>query len=251
LDAFHKEKSTLKSVLENGKPTSNTKFIKLLLNKFNITELYGKSIKDKRGGKSNIHSWDLDLKGEIPISYKEFLNTLLKERRRKEWANLTGITWMDGMPLTVSQIKHFYKQDNLTKMLDELVSLGYLKLEHPKKLITEKSGISHRVYDVTKEMGYNIVTGKLSFEVNKVLDPNDVAPTLVAMDMQKLYVVDNNGLRRLTLREGLRLFGYPDNFIFNVSEKDGYDLLGNTVVVPVIKAVASRLINKLTENKLL
>lgn len=63
------------------------------------------------------------------------------------------------------------------------------------------------------------------------------------MDMQKLYVVDNGGLRRLSLREGLRICGYPDDIKFDVSEKDGFDLLGNTVVVPVIKAVAERLLN--------
>ncbi len=75
------------------------------------------------------------------------------------------------------------------------------------------------------------------------MGPNEIAPTLVAMDMQKLFVADGGGLRRLTLREGLRLFGYPETMQLNVSEKDGFDLLGNTVVVPVIKAVATRLIN--------
>ena len=79
------------------------------------------------------------------------------------------------------------------------------------------------------------------------MSPYEIAPTLVAMDMQKLYVGDNGGLRRLSLREGLRLFGYPDNIKFNVNEKDGFDLLGNTVVVPVIQAVAERLLN--TYNK--
>ena len=61
--------------------------------------------------------------------------------------------------------------------------------------------------------------------------------------VKKLYVGDNGGLRRLTLREGLRLCGYPDNIKFNVNEKEGFDLLGNTVVVPVIKAVAERLLD--------
>ena len=75
--------------------------------------------------------------------------------------------------------------------------------------------------------------------------PKEIAPTLVAMDMQKLYVGDNGGLRKLSLREGLRLCGYPDNIKLNVSEKDGFDLLGNTVVVPVIKAVAERLLETL------
>lgn len=98
---------------------------------------------------------------------------------------------------------------------------------------------------MAKPKGYNIVAGKLSFEINKVMSPAEIAPTLVAMDMQKLYVGDNGGLRRLSLREGLRLCGYPDNIKFNVSEKDGFDLLGNTVVVPVIKAVAERLLETL------
>lgn len=60
------------------------------------------------------------------------------------------------------------------------------------------------------------------------------------MDMQRLFVVDGQGLRTLTLREGLRLFGYPEDFKFEITKDLGYDLLGNTVVVPVIKAVATR-----------
>ena len=87
----------------------------------------------------------------------------------------------------------------------------------------------------------------MSFEVNKVLDPNGIAPTLVAMDMEHLYVVDNNGLRTLSLREGLRLFGYPDDYKFDISKHDGFDLLGNTVAVPVIKAVAGRVVDLLLE----
>ena len=85
----------------------------------------------------------------------------------------------------------------------------------------------------------------MSFEINKILDPNDIAPTLVAMDMQHLYVVDGEGLRKLTLREGLRMCGYPDSYKFDVSVSDGYDLLGNTVVVPVIKAVAEKVLDVL------
>ena len=61
--------------------------------------------------------------------------------------------------------------------------------------------------------------------------------------MKHIYVADGNGLRTLTLREGLRLFGYPEDFKFDVPVENGYDLLGNTVVVPVIKAVSDRLMN--------
>ena len=122
-------------------------------------------------------------------------------------------------------------------MLDDLVEKRYLKLEHPKK---KENG--RRVQDESLPLGYNIVAGKMSFEISKVLDPNGIAPTLVAMDMQHIYVVDNGGLRKLTLREGMNLFGYDKDFKFDVSESEGYDLLGNTVVVPAIKNVAFRTI---------
>lgn len=238
LDNFKKRFSTLQNVLEQGLPTSNSKFVELVLSHYTVEQLFGMSIKDKRGGDNNIHSWDIDYKGKITQQEKDFLNLLLKERRKKKWANQYGIDWMDGMPLTLEMIKTFYDADNLESMLENLVEKKYLKKEHPKKKIDNR-----RVQDVSLPLGYNIVAGKMSYEIAKVLDPKSIAPTLVAMDMEHLFVGDGKGLRKLSLREGLRLFGYPDDFKFNVSEQNGYDLLGNTVVVPVIKQVALRVLN--------
>lgn len=238
LEKFSNSSKTLDAVLEQGLPVSNSPFVQLVLQHYPVQELYGKSIKDKRGGENNIHSWDIEYKGTVSDNEKKLLNTMLKERRKKKWAEEFGIDWMDGMPLTVEQIRTFFDCNDLEKMLDNLIKKGYLKMEHPKK----KSG-DRRVQDTSLPMGYNIVAGKMSFEINKVLDPNDVAPTLVAMDMQHLFVVDGNGLRTLSLREGLRLFGYPDTYKFDTTIENGYDLLGNTVVVPVIKEVAGRVLN--------
>ena len=61
---------------------------------YSIHDLYGKSIKDKRGGTNNIHSWDIGLKGEISKQEKEVLNLILKERRKKKWAKEKNIDWM-------------------------------------------------------------------------------------------------------------------------------------------------------------
>lgn len=250
LDSFPQKESKLGDILESGLPTRDTPFIRTLLKHFTVEQLYGKAIKDKRGGDTNIHSWDLEMKGPVTDEQKKLLDTILTERRKKKWAEIIGIDWMDGMPLTEEQIRSFFDVPNLKDMLDDLAAKGYLKLEHPKKLIKDvtESGVvsTHRDYDTTKPKGYNIVAGKLSFEISKVMSPDEITPTLVAMDMQKLYVADGGGLRRLTLREGLRLCGYPDDMKFNVSEKDGFDLLGNTVVVPVIKAVAGRLLDTIT-----
>lgn len=238
LENFTRTQTVLGDVLETNLPTSNSKFVKLLLQHYSVEELYGKSIKDKRGGDNNIHSWDIDYKGKTTQAEKNLLNHMMRERRKKKWAAEFGIDWMDGMPLTINQIRTFHDKTNLEQMLEHLVELKYLRKEHPKKKVGNK-----REQDTTLPLGYNIVAGKMSFEVGKILDPKGIAPTLVAMDMQHLFVPDNDGIRPLTLREGLRLFGYPDNYEFNTTIEDGYDLLGNTVVVPVIRAVSGRMLD--------
>jgi len=239
-----KEFNPLKTILENGLETIKSDFTKKLFKHFEMEDLYGKSIKDKRGGDNNIHSWDIGIKGEVSDEQIILLNKLFKERRKKHWAEKIGIDWMDGMALTLQQISTFHKNSNLKVLLNDLVKKGYLRFEHPKKLVREKTENGerkYRDYDETKPKGYNIVTGKLSFEINKILDPNDIAPTLVATDVSRLAVPDNGGLRKLTIREGLRLFGYPEWYEIPVKETEAFDLLGNTVAVPVVEHVAKQL----------
>lgn len=260
LNGFEPSYSVFKDVMESGLPTLNTDFANKLLSHFEIKDLYGKSIKDKRGGSNNIHSWDIELKGSVSKEQHVILNKLFKARRQKKWAEEIGIAWMDGMPLTLKQISTFHSSDKLKELLDDLVDKGYLKFEHPKGIVEEPTldGIKrYRDYDRTKPKGYNIVTGKLSFEINKIISPDDIAPTLVATDMSRLAVPDGNGLRRFTIREGLRLFGYPENYEIPTKENEAFDLLGNTVAVPVVKHIANKIANKvklsgetcLTENK--
>lgn len=253
LDNFEASHRILEDIFEKNKKTSETPFVKKLLSLYTVDELIGKAIKDKRGGDSNIHSWDIEFKGPISKEEKKLMGCIMTERRKKKWAEEWKIDWMDGMPLTEKQISTFYKSNRLGEMLNHLTELGYLKYEYPKKkIITEvltstgrKVSTSRREFDTTKEKGYNIVAGKLSFEVSEILNPKGLAPTLVATDMQRLFVPDGKGIRKLSLREGLRLFGYPETLKFDITEKEGFDLLGNTVVVPVIKAVADRLLNSI------
>lgn len=246
LNNFETKHKKIKDILEKGLPPMKSKFADLLLRHFSIDELYGKSIKDKRGGDDNIHSWDIELKGTVSEEQAVLLNKLFKERRKKQWSAEIGIDWMDGIPLTLEQIKTFYDLPNLKAILDDLVAKKYLKFEHPKSLVIEETIFGRKTYrQENKQLkpGYNIVSGKLSYEINKVLDPNGIAPTLVATDMARLVVPDGNGIRRMTLREGLRLFGYPEWFKIPVKDEEGFDLLGNTVAVNVVSAVADRLAN--------
>lgn len=239
LDNFVISHKTLDSVLEQGLPSSNHPFVKKLLQHYTLPELIGKSITDKRGGDNNIHSWNIELKGSVSKEQEDLLNRIMTERRKHKWADFYHIDWMDGMPLTLEMISSFYQTDtNLEFLLEDLVNKQYLVKEYPKKRLSN----GKRIIDKTLPIGYNIVAGKLSFEVSKILNPKGIAPTIVATDARHLYIPDNNGIRPLSLREGLNLFGYPQDFKFNVNQQDGFDLLGNTVVVPIIREIAKRLL---------
>lgn len=242
LEGFDEIRTTLGEVLEQGLPAMDTVFTKKLLELYTPEQLHGKSIKDKRGGPTNIHSWDLELKGKITQEQKDLLNTILLQRRKKKWAELKGIKWMDGMPLTLDEIQSFYgfiPKEELKSMLEDLVDKRYVSFEHPKDATGNGYEREHATHI---EKGYNIITGKLSFELNKIFDPNDIAPTIVATEADRYGVIDGGKIRRLSEKECLRLFSYPDWYSSNIRHSHLYDLVGNTVVVSVIKAVASKII---------
>lgn len=69
------------------------------------------------------------------------------------------------------------------------------------------------------------------------------------MDMSRVGVVDGDGIRHLSISEGLKLFGYED-YDLNYLEierwsRNSFDLLGNSVCVPVIKVISDRLLRNL------
>jgi DNA (cytosine-5)-methyltransferase 1 len=247
LKHFPRESQCLDDILQQGQACMNNKLSRLLLENYSLAELYGKSIKDKRGGSNNIHSWELGLKGKISAEQQRLLNLILLYRRNKKWAEQKGIQWMDGMPLTLAEINTFYQHPELQTMLQDLVAKNYLKFEHPKDVVlVQENGKSKQVRlprtDIEK--GYNIVAGKLSYEISTILDPKGIAPTLVATDLDRVVVPDtmSNGLRTLTLTEQCRLFGFPDDFKLNIKPVLAHDLFGNTVPVKVVTAVATLLI---------
>ncbi len=81
---------------------------------------------------------------------------------------------------------------------------------------------------------------------------DDIARTLSARyykDGSEILVDQGEGMnpRRLTPRECARLMGYPDSYIIPVSDTRAYKQFGNSVVVPLFKAVALALKPYLSE----
>lgn len=175
-----------------------------------LEALHGYRLIDYRGGKS-IHSWELGIKGKCTHKEIDFMNLLIANRRKKHFG-----THQDGKALTEEQIKVFYKNRDLKKILKSLTAKGYLSLNEGR---------------------YNPVAGNMSFEVFKFLDPDGISITLTASDTNRLGIVQNGIARRLTPRECARLQGYPDTYKLLGDDQAVYKQMGNAVSVPVVEQV--------------
>lgn len=182
-----------------------------------LSKLHGYRMIDYRGGQS-IHSWELGRKGKCSKEEIEFMNLLIKNRRKPIFG-----TQQDGKKLTLEQIKTFYASSNILEIIGSLKQKGYLKEEKGK---------------------YNPVCGNMSFEVFKFLDPQSISITLTSSDSNRLGIIQNNQPRRITPRECARLQGFPDSFILHPTDAFAYRQLGNTVSVPVVEAVISDFIEQ-------
>ena len=226
--------NTLNSIIDYTAKYSDieSNFANKIMELHSQTPLFGYKMQDKRGGPNNIHSWDIGVNGVLTIRERELMKKIMTERRKKHWAEKKKIVWMDGMPLTLSEISTFVDDTNLKQMLDNLVEKKYLRLEKPKNLISGK-----RVYDETGECGYNICKGKLSFPITNILDPSGTSPTLTATDSNKLAVIiENTFIRKLNDNELKLLCGFPLSYKLP-DDVDKYDLFGNMVIPNVVEGV--------------
>jgi DNA (cytosine-5)-methyltransferase 1 len=173
-------------------------------------KLHGVRLIDFRGGNS-IHSWDLGIKGKCTKDERDFMDALISHRRHKEFGDR-----QDGKSLTIAQIKTFFNHENIANIIHALINKKYLK---------EVNG------------RYNPVSGNMSFEVFKFVDPESISITLTSSDANKLGVIQNGRPRRITPRECARLQGFPDSYIIHPNDDAAYKQFGNAVSVPVITAI--------------
>jgi DNA (cytosine-5)-methyltransferase 1 len=123
--------------------------------------------------------------------------------------------------LSLDQIQTFFQHPQIEKIAASLVAKHYLR---------ERDGL------------FNPVSGNMSFEIFKILDPDSISITLVSSDAHKLGVYHHGRLRHLTPRECARIQGYPDSFELHPDDGWAYHQLGNSVSVPVVQTVLQDMI---------
>ena len=126
-------------------------------------------------------------------------------------------------------------EDYLDQDVDEHYFLNLDSVTFYKPEITERVQNTYR-------MGYigNIGQGRRVYSI-KGHCPTFVCTSRGPAGGTESYFV-NGRVRRLTPNECKRIMGYPENFIFPVAEARAYEQIGNTVCVPVLKAIAHQIV---------
>jgi DNA (cytosine-5)-methyltransferase 1 len=84
-----------------------------------------------------------------------------------------------------------------------------------------------------------IVVGGMGHERNLIRDP---LPTSQLRQHNLLDEINSEGIRRMTPFEWSQLQGYPKHFKFPVSDTQAYKQLGNSVAVPLIRALGNQIV---------
>ena len=82
---------------------------------------------------------------------------------------------------------------------------------------------------------------------NRIYSIDGVHPTLPSQETSGrffIYIPEQDRVRKLTLRECYRIMGFPDTFKSHPNAAESYKQIGNSVCVPVIKAIAKEIISQ-------
>lgn len=121
------------------------------------------------------------------------------------------------------------------------LSTTYLQTlrEHKARHAGKGNGFGYEIID-DEAIANAVVCGGMGRERNLVYD--DRLTDFIPVTKIK-GEVNREGIRKMTPREWARLQGYPDEYRIVVSDAMAYKQFGNTVAVPVVKAVAQQFLD--------
>lgn len=110
-------------------------------------------------------------------------------------------------------------------------------LNHKARHASKGNGFGYEIRDLDGIAGA-IVCGGMGRERNLIIDKRqtDLTPTTHIKG-----TVNDLGIRKMTPREWARLQGFPDSFKLTLADTHLYKQFGNSVSVPVIRAIAEKI----------
>lgn len=146
-------------------------------------------------------------------------------------------------------IKDILEKDGEFEYLDES---EYTLIDNPKKQPSGLIFCGYRNKNIringTKENTKHL--SRVHKQPNRIYDANGTHPTIASQESAGRYFIYQNGkVRKLTLKECFRLMGFADDFKLIGSKANLYNRIGNSIVVPMIEAIAKEVKSQILETK--
>ena len=139
-------------------------------------------------------------------------------------------------------LKDFLDKDNDFEYLDEPYTL--LTENEKKKQISGLIFAGYRNKKIRKA-GVRPGTEHLSRvhkQPNRIYSSLGVHPALPSQETSgRFWILDEGKVRKLTIQECYRIMGFPDSFKMIDSKTEQYRQIGNSVAIPMIKAVGKQI----------
>jgi DNA (cytosine-5)-methyltransferase 1 len=149
----------------------------------------------------------------------------------------------------VKQHSKFVKiKDILENNTDYLKPNEYTLLTNTNK--NDKSGLIFAGYlnkTIRKGVKENSLhLSRVHRQPNRIYSVLGTHPTLSSQESAGRYYIllENNQVRKLTIRECIRLMGFPEDFKLTGGKNQIYQRLGNSVCVPMVTAIADEIKNQ-------
>lgn len=82
---------------------------------------------------------------------------------------------------------------------------------------------------------------------NRIYSIDGVHPTLPSQETSGrffIYIPETNRVRKMTIRECYRIMGFPETFKIDANLGESYKQIGNSVCVPMVEAIAQKIIQQ-------
>ncbi len=141
-------------------------------------------------------------------------------------------------------LRDFLDYKNNFEYLDESFTI----LEEQKK---QKSGLIFAGFrnKTLRKVGVRPGTEHLSRvhkQPNRIYSTDGVHPTIPSQETSgRFWIWHKKKVRKLTINECYRIMGFPDNYRFIYNKNELYKQIGNSVAIPMVKAVAKQIIKQL------
>lgn len=150
----------------------------------------------------------------------------------------------------IESMQSFLDKDGNFEYLDKS---EYTLIKNYKR--QEKSGLIFIGYRNKKIRSVGVRPGtenlsRVHKQPNRIYSSEGIHPTIASQETAgRYFILDNGKVRKLTLDECYRFFGFPDNFKKVGSKANLYERIGNSVCVNMISEVAKQIKIQLIEEE--